>query len=284
MAHPAMSIRQKKQPIERAQWLTVLEIASQSLPDEINEHWEWLIDQLGLSCDLFPAVLIAIQQGRWRTAQNPRAYIRVVARREAKKLEPIPSDNGVVTLHDEPKNGKPFSFDVASDQLLLEGSSTASKGAGGIWRRGSGRTDDHIIEDEENPRAGVTYREFLFSHVPQNLKHVEQPPAEYQAFIEELNNASTEHHYEAKPSTHLDWAGWAAAAGFDEWEYLVLTCKLDQVSRERALSEQSSEKDRKALQAAWRRFDRTGMDRLREAAKKVDDEMSRNAQNPTLDR
>jgi hypothetical protein len=39
------------------------------------------------------------------------------------------------------------------------------------------------------------------------------------------------------------------------------------MSRERALAMQADEESRKALQAAWRRFDRNGMERLREAAK-----------------
>jgi hypothetical protein len=49
---------------------------------------------------------------------------------------------------------------------------------------------------------------------------------------------------------------------------LVLDCKLNEVSRDQALSRQLNETDRKALQAAWRRFDRTGMSRLRAAAEK----------------
>ena len=39
------------------------------------------------------------------------------------------------------------------------------------------------------------------------------------------------------------------------------------MSRERAMAGQPDEESRKALQAAWRRFERNGMERLREAAK-----------------
>jgi uncharacterized protein YprB with RNaseH-like and TPR domain len=67
----------------------------------------------------------------------------------------------------------------------------------------------------------------------------------------------------------LDWDHWTVAAGFNRWERLVLDCKLNEVSRDLALSRQLNGTDRKALQAAWRRFDRTGMNRLRAAAEKV---------------
>jgi hypothetical protein len=66
----------------------------------------------------------------------------------------------------------------------------------------------------------------------------------------------------------LDWDHWTAVAGFNPWERLVFDCKLNEVSRDQALSRQLNETDRKALQAAWRRFDRTGMSRLRAAAEK----------------
>jgi len=72
---------------------------------------------------------------------------------------------------------------------------------------------------------------------------------------------------EARPSVRPDWNKWAAAAGFDEWEMKVLRCRLAGVSREGAMGLMPDEESRKALQAAWKRFDRNGMDWLREVAK-----------------
>ena len=40
--------------INRIQWLTIFETASQTLPSEMNDHWVWLMDQLGLPMIVFP--------------------------------------------------------------------------------------------------------------------------------------------------------------------------------------------------------------------------------------
>jgi hypothetical protein len=256
-----------KQPsgsINRIQWLTIFETASQTLPSEMNDHWGWLMDQLGLPYDCFPAVLLALEQGRWRKAKNPKAYVKTVARRETKNLEPVPADVGIVSLVKQPADGRAFSFDDASDRLMQGSSSETSKRKDGVWRRGSGASDEH---HDDNPREGVSFRDFLLSYVPENLKLTEPPSAEYKALIDDLNRESP-HYYQARSSTCLDWDHWTAVAGFNPWERLVLDCKLNEVSRDQALSRQLNETDRKALQAAWRRFDRTGMSRLRAAAEK----------------
>jgi hypothetical protein len=77
-----------------------------------------------------------------------------------------------------------------------------------------------------------------------------------------------------------DWNKWAAAAGLDEWEKRVLGYRLTGTGRERALALQTDEESRKALQAAWKRFDRNGMERLRQAAKINVEQMSATANTP----
>jgi hypothetical protein len=72
---------------------------------------------------------------------------------------------------------------------------------------------------------------------------------------------------EARPSVRPDWNKWAAAAGLDEWEKRVLGFRLIGIGRRPALAMQTDEESRKALQAAWKRFERNGMERLRAAAK-----------------
>lgn len=47
-------------------------------------------------------------------------------------------------------------------------------------------------------------------------------------------------------------------------------------------TEQSDEASRKALQAAWRRYDRTGKQRVKKTAEKIFRKMSRMVQIPTL--
>ena len=64
-----------------------------------------------------------------------------------------------------------------------------------------------------------------------------------------------------------NWKAWGHRAGFDEWEQLALECRVSRKSREKALAEQPDETSRKALQAAWKRFDRNGTERLQNALK-----------------
>ncbi len=44
---------------DRAQWITILEAASVSPPDELNAEWEWLMKELGLPLDWWLAVTAA---------------------------------------------------------------------------------------------------------------------------------------------------------------------------------------------------------------------------------
>jgi hypothetical protein len=103
--------------------------------------------------------------------------------------------------------------------------------------------------------------------MPRELAIVTPPTEEWKTVVREMNDSFEGLDLEARPSIRPDWNKWAAAAGLDEWEMKVLRCRLAGVSREGAMAMQTDEESRKALQAAWKRFDRNGMERLREAAK-----------------
>src|SRR5438270_7141750 len=103
--------------------------------------------------------------------------------------------------------------------------------------------------------------------MPRELVIVTPPSEEWKATVREMNDSFEGLDLEARPSVRPDWKKWAAAAGVDEWEMKVLRCRLGGVSREQAMAMQTDEESRKALQAAWRRFDRNGMERLRGAEK-----------------
>jgi hypothetical protein len=66
----------------------------------------------------------------------------------------------------------------------------------------------------------------------------------------------------------LDLERLARKAEFDSWELKVLEYRRQGVSRPLAMSEQPDNDSRLAIQAAWKRVDRTGMQRLRECRKK----------------
>jgi hypothetical protein len=254
--------------IDRSQWILMLENAAQSPAND--DHWRLLMEQLKLPLEIFPAVVLAIQQGRWRNAKSPGAYIKTVARREATKLEEAPSDQGLVVLVDDPRDGRPFSFEETSAVLALRESSEASKGYDGVWRRGSGRSDEYDDYDDDGyPLSNLPYRETLLKYLPGDLKEIEAPSEEYKAAIEELNRLTPDYHWHAKHLIRVNWEAWATAANFDKWEHLVLLCTLQGISREKALAGQPTDDKRRALQAAWKRFDRNGRKRLEEAANKL---------------
>jgi hypothetical protein len=72
-----------------------------------------------------------------------------------------------------------------------------------------------------------------------------------------------------RDTPEADWDTWVAAAGFNEQDITVLVYKLTKMSRAEALSKQPDERSRKAIQAAWRKFDRNGAQRLRAAIEKL---------------
>jgi hypothetical protein len=103
--------------------------------------------------------------------------------------------------------------------------------------------------------------------MPPELVIVTPPSEEWKATVREINDSFEGLDLEAPPSIRPDWNKWAAAAGLDEWEKRVLGYLLIGLSHERALALETDEESRKALQAAWTRFDGNGMERLRAAAK-----------------
>src|SRR5579864_4549099 len=70
----------------KAEWLGVLETAAQLSVEQSSAVWVWLMHELRLGPQYFLAIRAAVQQGRWRTAKNPKTYIKTVAKREALKM------------------------------------------------------------------------------------------------------------------------------------------------------------------------------------------------------
>lgn len=240
---------------DRALWITILDAAARGLPDQMNNEWVWLLKQLGLPSTHFLALHAAVQQRRWRTAKNPRAYLKTVAKREAIKMGLLSEGSNDLVFLDA------NDLEVVAHE---QGSSEAMKGSDGIWRRGEGWNDDY------DPRSEFgSYREFLMSGIPSDLKTVTPPSKALKKIVDKLNEETDEFHIHLKAWIKPNWRKWAKAAGFSKWELVVLDCRCAGKSREKALSEQSDEHSRRSLQAAWKKFDRTGKERLRKAIKKI---------------
>ena len=225
-------------------------------------EWEWLMRQLKLGPEYFLAIYEAVGQGRWRTANNPKAYLKTVAKREASKIDASAKGNAELVFPGEIEcDGEEISQEERLDSMQHElDSATAMQAADGVWRPGGKQYDRG------------NYRDLLLAGVPGELRVIEQPSQELHKVIEQINASTDEIHIHLRPFIKANWKEWARAAGLDQWEQQVLQCKLDGVSRERALGGQRDETSRRALQAAWRRFDRNGARRLLEAAKKISEE------------
>jgi hypothetical protein len=250
---------------ERNQWMTILDAAFQRPGNEINEEWEWLLEQLGLPEDYFLAVAEAIRQGRWRNAKNPRTYVKTVAKREAVKMGLLSEPGDILELVNAPANGAVFSMEAALDHYAeLNDTAEAVKSADGVWRRGGGINYEREYDELEDDN-----RISMGDLVAQGLAELQEPSTELVAVVEEINRRTDEHHIHVAPRWRPDWGKWTEAAGFDQWDRLVLDCKRRKISRDQIIAEQPNEQSRKSVQAAWRKFDRTGMDRLRAVIKKV---------------
>ena len=256
-----------------ADWMVVLETVAQRPPDECNAEWEWLMKELGLGPDYFLAVYEAVRQGRWRRAQDPRAYLKTVAKREAAEMELTTPEDAVLIFPGEiESDGEMLSQEERLDYMQHQyDNPRASQGADGVWRTHPNPRKGGAVW---GPRRGVgqrergNYRDSLMTRVPDGLAEGEEPSEELKEIVADINANIHGVYIRLKPLITANWAQWAEAAGLDRWEQEVLRCKLDGVSRKRAMEEQPDEGSRKALQAAWRRFDRNGEEKLLEAAKK----------------
>lgn len=253
--------------ISKAEWLEALETAAQLGVEQSSAVWVWIMQELRLGPQYFLAVREAVRQGRWRTAKTPKTYLKTVAKREALKMKLLPErSSDFVLIGPTRGEGEETSGEEELDYIGHQYESReAAKGADGVWRAGAGAGRDYGDPREHHE----TYRDWLVSAVPAGLTIVQQPSEDDKRLIDETNDSTDEVHFHARPLARPNWREWAQEAGLDEWEKHVLGYRLAGTSREHAMAIQPDEESRKALQAAWKRFDRTGMERLRAAAENV---------------
>lgn len=257
----------KAAELDRDAWISLFDAALQRPGNELNEEWRWLLDQLGLTPADYSAILEALRQGRWREARNPINYLKTVARREARKEQLTNEKRDNLVLLPSTAEGGSAAHEATLDHIShLRETADAVKGSDGVWRRGGGAERDYYDEDEYG--RPVSLRGRLLAKIPNSLKVLVEPPPEVERAVEAFNAATDEHHIHLQPGTGIDVGQWAELAGLDDGEMQVLEYRMAGVSREKALAEQVDETSRKALQAAWKRFDRTGLSRLREFAEK----------------
>jgi hypothetical protein len=126
------------------------------------------MQELRLGPQYFLAVREAVQQGRWRTARNPKAYIiKTAAKREALKIVLVTEDSGNLVPVGRSRSDRE---EISGEEMLEHlghqyDSREAAKGEDGTWRVGAGAERDYSDPLAEHD----SYREWLASGMPREL-------------------------------------------------------------------------------------------------------------------
>lgn len=248
----------------RAQWITIFENALASKVGGPNSEGLPIMQELRMPHDLYFAVMEALRQGRWRDSETPVAYVKTVARREARKAQLTAAACEITTVL-EPAVGSGLSHEDLLERTSFERDTReVMKGSDGIWRPGGGGESDYAERyDQDEKGLPLSLRGRLRAKLPAALMKGQIPLS---VTVGDAEDEDTD--WKSVP-IKADFENWAVLAGFDEWEKRVLQYHLAETSRERALAAQPNESARKALQAAWKRYDRTGKQRLRTVARKL---------------
>ncbi|HEY2913107.1 MAG TPA: hypothetical protein VGK21_07090, partial [Candidatus Angelobacter sp.] len=143
----------------KAEWLGALETAAKLGVEQSSAIWMWMMQELRLGPQYFLAIREAVQQGRWRTAKNPKTYIKTVAKREAVKMGLVSeSSSNLVSVGGSRSEGEEVSSEEALEYLGHHyDSRDPAKGEDAIWRAGAAgeRDPGDPVEEHES------YREWL---------------------------------------------------------------------------------------------------------------------------
>lgn len=286
----------------RGKWIEVLEIVAQKRPDEAEAEWAWVMEQLELGPEYFLAVYEAVRQGRWPEAENPAGYIKKVAKREKNREGPDGSRgsrglagmrgfHGLAAEGDEITLGRGGSMDsdgerFSSEEMLdhmqyRQESGRPTREADRTWRSAPvlGEDSEGLLRPHGGkPRTGTA---------KETMKGP-GPLAPYLKRIERLRAAAgmEEPFMDDTPEPLPDWQAWAQEAGLSEWEKKAAEYKVSGVGWTEAMSAQPDEESRRALQAAWRRLERNGRERLERGATPTTESQRHGEeqdQNPTAD-
>lgn len=267
----------------REKCLGALEIIALRRPDEAEAEWAWLMKELELGPEYFLAIYEAVRQGRWRDSENPGAYIKSVAKREARRETPsgerkprgLRGFQGLEFQAEEVTLGRSRAVEMDGDRFSSEdkleeleyrqASGKSLRDADGVWRTASGGADDP---------EGLLSRPAKRGRGPRLITEAEGARlAQYAEKIQKMRAAAgkderDEPYVEEAPEPIQNWPEWAKEAGVSYWEQKAIEYKLAGVGRSAALAEQPDEASRRALQAAWKRLERSGLERLSAAAQK----------------
>ena len=275
--------------ISREKWLEVLESLARSRPDQVEQEWAWLMQRLGLGPEYFLPIHEVIQQGRWRNSDNPAGYIKAAARREDRRsLERALGDGNELTVGGLYSRSEGSSEDFLDHMEYRQDRQLPTRESDNVWRSAPGWSASYDGAQKKNsaharfslpkPQNGKLPPGPLTRYLNHpKLRHLQEkmgqpisqltPEDAREAPTNEIANREITTDENAPPPERLpDWPAWSQAAGLSDWEKKVVEYKMSGISRDEALATQPDEPSRKALQAAWKKLARTGLQRLRQAA------------------
>lgn len=241
-------------------WRDRLRTFASKPPEEMGDDWGLFLRQLGLTNGYYLAVYEVLKQGRWEAAPYPRAHVKKAATIEARKMHlSIPHKDDSFECRDSHLEfaGGIGDFDRNTNELQFKD-----------YLRYEAETEARDIE-ESKPEFPA---ELMSLQEPRWWEMVAiegGPPLAYRTLDGWFRGPKGPRIQLQKDVLQFDWEKWTQRAGLDSWENKVALYRRDGLSRECALAQQPDEQSRKALQAAWRRFDRTGMKKLRECVRKM---------------
>jgi hypothetical protein len=268
---------------DRSQWMKTLEIIAAKPPDEAEAEWAWVMKGLGLGPEYFLGIHEAVRQGRWREAENPGGYLKAAARREQSRLTDggerkprgLRGFQGLIFQAEEitlgrggsvESHGESFSSEDMLESLeYRQASGKSVRDPDGVWRTAAG--------GEADPE-GLLSRPAKRGRRPRLMTEAEGARlAKYAERIRQIRAAEgkderDEPYIEKGPEPMPDWPTMAAQARLSDWEQRVVEYKMRGIGWREAWAEQADDLSRRALRAAWRKLERTGLERLEAARKK----------------
>jgi hypothetical protein len=224
-------------------------VAAQS---ELSEELASLTVLLRLPLSCCPAVHQVLAEGNWREAAYPKTYIKKAAMTQARKMHlAIPHKDDTLEC-----GGAPLVFMGGND---LDRATT---------REGINAALDREYWESGKPRpAGLAGRRRV--RVSEQFAPDEEVLARERE-AEESRSSWPADCWIERPELpwKRDWKKLGEKAGLDSGQTKVLVYHSQGISRDRAMQIQRNEVSRKVIQAAWKRFERTGWKKVQDFLKK----------------
>lgn len=223
----------KRDSNARAKAAALLEFVGIGLTDGETEY---LMQVLRLPLSYFAAVRQVVEEGRWRTSNDPLAYVRTAAWR-----------TGIRDSKWDRPQGVPVPANMSHHQFV----DLQTSWSGPVKKDGAWRGHSFYDDDDDYWQDGLKPGERLRNRVPEQFSRYWPTPEEREE-MERFPMIPLP----VDPIRVPDWDAIAKAAGLDRDEAAVLELRAQGLNRAAAMAWCETDAERKRVQAAWRRFDR----------------------------